>query len=93
LTLGNNAAGERDNAARAAEKFRQQHSLTWADLLAMPPVPPEPIVIPETAPPPPPEPRASQQFVAPSYWIDWPGIRTVLLVAAGLFAFFWFFHA
>ena len=62
--LGSASAGERDNAARLAEKFRQQHGLTWADLLAVQ----EPIHIekPITEPPPPP--------VRPAQTISWSRI-------------------
>lgn len=39
--LGSASAGERDNAARLAEDFRNQHGLTWETLLALPPAPAE----------------------------------------------------
>jgi hypothetical protein len=34
--LGSSHAGERDNAARAAEAFRRKHGLTWDELLRTP---------------------------------------------------------
>jgi hypothetical protein len=39
--LGSTASGERENAARLAEQFRNRCGLTWAELLAMPPAFPE----------------------------------------------------
>jgi|ERR1700722_4363804 hypothetical protein len=39
--LGSSASGERENAARLAEQFRNRRGLTWAELLATPPAPPE----------------------------------------------------
>ena len=35
--LGSDAPGERDNAARLAERFRRQHDTTWLELLTPPP--------------------------------------------------------
>lgn len=32
--LGSDSAGERDNAARLAEQFRQQHRLTWGEMIS-----------------------------------------------------------
>ena len=49
--LGSNSAGERDNAARMAEEFRRQHSLTWSELLGL-------LAVPEVTPEPPPVPPA-----------------------------------
>lgn len=40
--LGSDSPGERNNAARLAERFRREHKLTWDDLFdPSPPVPPE----------------------------------------------------
>ena len=36
--LGSEHAGERASAALQAEAFRKKHGLTWAELLALPPV-------------------------------------------------------
>lgn len=36
--LGSEHEGERTSAALQAEAFRKRHGLTWADLLALPPV-------------------------------------------------------
>jgi hypothetical protein len=47
--LGSSASGERENAARLAEQFRNRCGLTWADLLAMPPAPPEELTKPSPA--------------------------------------------
>jgi hypothetical protein len=53
--LGSDQPGERDNAARLAEKFRRQYGMTWADLLNLDALPPEP---PKPEPPPQPKPKA-----------------------------------
>jgi hypothetical protein len=65
--LGSDHAGERDNAAKLAEKFRRQYGLTWADLLnlqaAPAPEPPKPPP-PRPEPQPDPFPQAVQRFHA-----------------------------
>ena len=55
--LGSEHAGERASAALQAEAFRKRHGLTWAGLLALPPVEmaevepePEPQAEPAAAP-------------------------------------------
>jgi hypothetical protein len=56
--LGSDHAGERAAAGLQAEKFRRQHGLTWAELLALEPEPrpaPEPPAQPAWTPPKPPE--------------------------------------
>ena len=42
--LGSDKAGERDAAGLAAHRLLQRHQLTWADLLARPPVKREPFI-------------------------------------------------
>ena len=65
--LGSDHQGERDNAARQAEIFRRKHQLTWAELLALPPVDVTPEPLPPSAPPerpvwtPPPQPASPRQ--------------------------------
>lgn len=69
--LGSEHAGERASAALHAEAFRKQHGLTWAELLASPPVEvteaaPEPVWTPPRPPqrpvrPETPRPRPRQQ--------------------------------
>ena len=54
--LGSSNAGERDNAALAAEQFMRRSGLTWAELLDLPPLPPE------AEPPPEPEPAQPPYF-------------------------------
>jgi hypothetical protein len=64
--LGSAAAGERDNAARLAEKFRCQHGMTWGQLFEPQtvyvyidrPTPPQPPP-PAPEPPPPAAPKRS----------------------------------
>ena len=56
--LGSNSAGERDNAARMAEEFRRQHSLTWSELLGL-------LAVPEVTPEPPPVPPAPERKPEP----------------------------
>jgi hypothetical protein len=53
--LGSASAGERDNAARAAERLRRQMGATWDDMLGpqVVPVPPAPQPQPASPPPPP----------------------------------------
>lgn len=40
--LGSSNPGERENAARLAERLRRSSGLSWAELLNLPAVPPEP---------------------------------------------------
>ena len=60
--LGSSFAGERDNAARAAEALMKRHGLTWADLEAS---------RPEAAPQPAwePEPPLWRIFRMPDWWL------------------------
>lgn len=74
--LGSEFEGERENASRLIEAFRERHGLTWAEMLAphtivipedepeSPPQPPEPPRPPE--PPEPPEPAPPQMTPRPA---------------------------
>jgi hypothetical protein len=83
--LGSNHAGERDAAALHAEAFRRKHRLTWAELLAQPPVevapPPPPSTRPDRPPTVPPEPAAGPAPSVPlrEPWIDQFGLPRALL--------------
>src|SRR4249919_707795 len=83
--LGSDHAGERDAAAHQAEAFRRKHQLTWAELLAIPPIaaaplPPEPDPptpsAPEASAPPPPNSYDPVAAAAWSYW-HWLGLILV----------------
>ena len=65
--LGSNHAGERDAAALHAEAFRRKHRLTWAELLALPPI--------DVAPPSPPTPPPSPQPERPVWVPPKPAAR------------------
>lgn len=58
--LGSDAVGERDNAARLAEKFRRKYGATWLELLT-----PPPRTAPQPDPAPAPHPAADP--AAPSW--------------------------
>lgn len=75
--LGSDHAGERDAAARQAEKFRRKHGLTWAELLALQPEPrpvPEPPAQAAWTPPAPPPPSPAPQTAA----INWRAVSEAL---------------
>jgi hypothetical protein len=54
--LGSEFNGERENAARLIEAFRERHGLTWAEMLS-----PHTIVMPESEPKKPSEPPPSPE--------------------------------
>jgi hypothetical protein len=100
--LGSNAIGERDNAARAAEQFRRQHGLTWADLLLIPeppapqapqPPPPEPVWTAPQQEPEPPAPAPQRRFRIWLYADDPWVAASLAFTAAATFLFFYYFHA
>jgi hypothetical protein len=78
--LGSDQPGERDNAARLAEKFRRDHNLTWTALLALEPSPeqqsnpsaqpPPPSPKPEPTPPSPPSHSQSKRVWRMSEHLD-----------------------
>ena len=79
--LGSNHAGERDAAALHAEAFRRKHQLTWAELLALPPIDvAPPLTQPERPAWVPPKP-AARPLREP--WIAQFGLRRVLLPVWG----------
>jgi len=64
--LGSSAAGERDNAARQAERIRRQLGLTWQELLSEA----RPITWPQRepeAPPAPPQPPVQEPPTPPAW--------------------------
>jgi hypothetical protein len=64
--LGSDQPGERNNAANLAEKFRRDHNLTWAELLALSPVTEQPLNPFQTSPQPP-QPQPHSPSPSPSH--------------------------
>src|SRR6516162_1702647 len=63
--LGSGSAGERDNAARAAERLRRQLGVTWDEMLEQVRVVAEPAAA--APPPPPPAPPKAPARPAPNW--------------------------
>ena len=86
--LGSDHAGERAAAGLQAEAFRRTHKLTWAELLALPPVeappkpPPPPPPTPEPPPPPPDPPPDAGRAAREAAWAREAAAREAARAAA-----------